>query len=108
MTEYDNKIISNLEKRVEKIEDKQNLMLQEIASFAPILKELSKNVEKIGQNTIDKKRIEDLEKKVENLSQNLQEKTTGKDAEKWNMAVRSIISVLISTILGFVIGIITK
>lgn len=60
MEQYD-----RLEKRIEKLEDKQTMMLQELATFKPILQALNENVKKIGENSIEKSRVEKLENKVE-------------------------------------------
>ena len=67
MEQYD-----RLEKRIEKLEDKQTMMLQELATFKPILQSLNENVKKIGENSIEKTRVEKLENKVEQLENELQ------------------------------------
>ena len=52
MEQYD-----KLEKRIEKLEDKQTLILQELAAFKPILEALNENVKKISENSIEKSRV---------------------------------------------------
>ena len=99
MNNYD-----RLEKRIEKIEEKQIDILTEIATFKPILEALNENVKKIGDNTVDKARVQRLEDKVTELQTELEEKTTKKDADKWNKAVWIIISAIITTAIGYFIG----
>ena len=59
MNNYD-----RLEKRIEKIEEKQIDILTEIATFKPILETLNENVKKIGDNSVDKAREQRLEDKL--------------------------------------------
>lgn len=99
MNNYD-----RLEKRIEKIEEKQIDILTEIATFKPILEALNENVKKIGDNTVDKARVQRLEDKVTELQTELEEKTTKKDADKWNKAVWIIISAIITAAIGYFIG----
>ncbi len=99
MNNYD-----RLEKRIEKIEEKQIDILTEIATFKPILEALNENVKKIGDNTVDKARVQRLEDKLTELQTELEEKTTKKDADKWNKAVWIIISAIITTAIGYFIG----
>lgn len=99
MNNYD-----RLEKRIEKIEEKQINILQEISAFKPILETLNENVKKIGENSVDKERMQKLENKVEELQTELEEKTTKKDADIWNKVKWVIISGIITAILGYIIG----
>ena len=99
MNNYD-----RLEKRIEKIEEKQIDILTEIATFKPILETLNENVKKIGDNSVDKTRVQRLEDKLTELQTELEEKTTKKDADKWNKAVWIIISAIITTAIGYFIG----
>lgn len=99
MNNYD-----RLEKRIEKIEEKQIDILTEIATFKPILEALNENVKKIGDNSVDKARVQRLEDKLTDLQTELEEKTTKKDADKWNKAVWIIISAIITTAIGYFIG----
>ena len=99
MNNYD-----RLEKRIEKIEEKQIDILTEIATFKPILEALNENVKKIGDNSVDKTRVQRLEDKLTELQTELEEKTTKKDADKWNKAVWIIISAIITTAIGYFIG----
>ena len=89
-----------LEKRIEKIEDKQISILQEISTFKPILETLNENVKKIGENTVDRYRVEAIEKKLVEL----EDATIKKDADKWNKSTWLIISGIITAILGYLIG----
>lgn len=77
MEQYD-----RLEKRIEKLEDKQTMILQELATFKPILQALNENVKKIGENSIEKSRVEKLENKVEQLENELQNETSKKKGNK--------------------------
>ena len=99
MNNYD-----RLEKRIEKIEEKQIDILTEIATFKPILETLNENVKKIGDNSVDKARVQRLEDKLTELQTELEEKTTKKDADKWNKAVWIIISAVITIAIGYFIG----
>lgn len=99
MNNYD-----RLEKRIEKIEEKQIDILTEIATFKPILEALNENVKKIGENSADKARMQRLEDKVSQLETELEEKTTKKDADIWNKVKWVIISGIITAILGYIIG----
>ena len=89
-----------LEKRIEKIEDKQISILQEISTFKPILETLNENVKKIGENTVDRFRVEAIEKKLVEL----EDATIKRDADKWNKSTWLIISGIITAILGYIIG----
>ena len=99
MNNYD-----RLEKRIEKIEEKQIDILTEIATFKPILEALNENVKKIGENSVDKARMQRLEDKVLELETELEENTIKKDAEKWNKAIWIIISAIITIAIGYFIG----
>lgn len=99
MNNYD-----RLEKRIEKIEEKQIDILTEIATFKPILEALNENVKKIGDNSVDKARMQRLEDKVSQLQTELEENTTKKDADKWNKAVWVIISGLLTAFVAYLIG----
>lgn len=99
MNNYD-----RLEKRIEKIEEKQIDILTEIATFKPILEALNENVKKIGENSVDKARMQRLEDKVSQLQTELEENTTKKDADKWNKAVWVIISGLLTAFVAYLIG----
>ena len=89
-----------LEKRIEKIEDKQVSILQEISAFKPILETLNENVKKIGENTVDRFRVEAIEKKLVEL----EDATIKRDADRWNKSTWLIISGIITAVLGYLIG----
>lgn len=99
MNNYD-----RLEKRIEKIEEKQIDILTEIATFKPILEALNENVKKIGDNSVDKARMQRLEDKVSQLQTELEENTTKKDADKWNKAIWVIISGVLTAFVAYLIG----
>lgn len=96
MGNYDKNYYDKLEARVERIEQQQLDILQEIAGFKPLLETLNKNVEKLGENQVDKERICKLENEVEELK--------SKDAEKWNKAVWVVISGLLTAFVAYLIG----
>ena len=96
MGNYDKEYYDKLEARVERIEQQQLDILQEIAGFKPLLETLNKNVEKLGENQVDKERICKLENEVEELK--------NKDAEKWNKAVWVVISGLLTAFVAYLIG----
>lgn len=96
MGNYDKNYYDKLEARVERIEQQQLDILQEIAGFKPLLETLNKNVEKLGENQVDKERICKLENEVEELK--------NKDAEKWNKAVWVVISGLLTAFVAYLIG----
>ena len=96
MGNYDKNYYDKLEARVEKIEQRQSDILQEISAFKPILETLNKNVEKLGENQVDKERICKLENEVEELK--------NKDADKWNKAVWVVISGLLTAFVAYLIG----
>lgn len=96
MSNYDKEYYNKLEARVERIEQQQLDILQEIAAFRPILEGLNKNVEKLIGNQIDKERICKLENEVEALK--------NRDGDKWNKAVWVVISGLLTAFVAFLIG----
>lgn len=96
MSNYDKEYYNKLEARVEKIEQRQSDILQEIAGFKPLLETLNKNVEKLGENQVDKERICKLENEVDELKK--------KDADKWNKAVWVVISGLLTAFVAYLIG----
>lgn len=96
MSNYDKEYYNKLEARVERIEQQQLNILQEIAGFKPLLETLNKNVEKLGENQVDKERICKLENEVEELK--------NKDGEKWNKAVWVVISGLLTAFVAYLIG----
>lgn len=98
MEQYD-----RLEKRIEKLEDKQTMMLQELATFKPILQALNENVKKIGENSIEKTRVEKLENKVEQLENELQNETSKKKAKLLEEIIKYIILAIIGVALGYFI-----
>ena len=98
MEQYD-----KLEKRIEKLEDKQTLILQELAAFKPILEALNENVKKISENSIEKSRVEKLENKVEQLENELQNETSKKKAKLLEEIIKYIILAIIGVALGYFI-----
>ena len=98
MEQYD-----KLEKRIEKLEDKQTLILQELAAFKPILEALNENVKKISENSIEKSRVEKLENKVEQLENELQNETSKKKAKLFEEIIKYIILAIIGVALGYFI-----
>ena len=98
MEQYD-----KLEKRIEKLEDKQTLILQELAAFKPILEALNENVKKISENSIEKSRVEKLENKVEQLENELQNETSRKKAKLFEEIIKYIILAIIGVALGYFI-----
>ena len=98
MEQYD-----RLEKRIEKLEDKQTMMLQELATFKPILQALNENVKKIGENNIEKTRVEKLENKVEQLENELQNETSKKKAKLLEEIIKYIILAIIGIAVGYFI-----
>lgn len=98
MEQYD-----RLEKRIEKLEDKQTMMLQELATFKPILQALNENVKKIGENSIEKTRVEKLENKVEQLENELQNETSKKKAKLLEEIIKYIILAIIGVAVGYFI-----
>lgn len=98
MEQYD-----RLEKRIEKLEDKQTMMLQELAAFKPILQALNENVKKIGENSIEKARVEKLENKVEQLENELQNETSKKKAKLLEEIIKYIILAIIGVSIGYFI-----
>ena len=98
MEQYD-----RLEKRIEKLEDKQTMMLQELATFKPILQALNENVKKIGENSIEKSRVEKLENKVEQLENELQNETSKKKAKLLEEIIKYIILAIIGIAIGYFI-----
>lgn len=98
MEQYD-----KLEKRIEKLEDKQTLILQELAAFKPILETLNENVKKISENSIDKSRMIKLESKVEQLENELQNETSRKKAKLLEEIIKYIILAIVGVALGYFI-----
>lgn len=98
MEQYD-----NLEKRIEKLEDKQTLILQELAAFKPILEALNENVKKISENSIEKSRVEKLENKVEQLENELQNETSKKKAKLLEEIIKYIILAIVGVAIGYFI-----
>ena len=98
MEQYD-----RLEKRIEKLEDKQTMMLQELATFKPILEALNENVKKIGENSIEKVRVEKLENKVEQLENELQNETSKKKAKLLEEIIKYIILAIVGVAVGYFI-----
>ena len=98
MEQYD-----KLEKRIEKLEDKQTLILQELAAFKPILEALNENVKKISENSIEKSRVEKLENKVEQLENELQNETSKKKAKLFEEIIKYIILAIVGVAIGYFI-----
>ena len=98
MEQYD-----KLEKRIEKLEDKQTLILQELAAFKPILEALNENVKKISENSIEKSRVEKLENKVEQLENELQNETAKKKAKLFEEIIKYIILAIVGVAIGYFI-----
>lgn len=100
--------IEKLEKRVDKIEDKVNNILEQIAGFKPILEMMNKNIEKISSSTIDKERIITLENKVESLQEEVDKRTTGQEIEEFRKIKWTILSCIITALVTFLISTILK
>lgn len=122
------KRITNLEKLREK--DRENvekhnidlaLILQELKNITKSMESLSKNWEEAVKKSEEKsheeytdllKRVEQLEKKhnqdKENLENLVDERTVEKDSKEYNEIRMKIILAIITTILGFVLGLILK
>lgn len=100
----------DLEKRIEKLEDKQEKMedritniLQEISSFKPILEQIKGSIDKLSENTIDKERVEKIEIKVDSLEEKIQEETVNKKAKLFEEIIKYVILTLIGGVLGYFI-----
>lgn len=100
--------IEKLEKRVDKIEDKVNNILEQIAGFKPILEMMNKNIEKISSSTIEKERIITLENKVESLQEEVDKRTTGQEIEEFRKIKWTILSCIITALVTFLISTILK
>ena len=100
MNTYEEQRLEKLEKRQDKLEDKVNVILQEISSFKPILNEINKNIEKLSDNSIDKERVVKLEDKVDELEKELQNETIKKKSK----LLEEIIKYIILALVGFAIG----
>lgn len=122
------KRITNLEKLREK--DRENvekhnidlaLILQELKNITKSMESLSKNWEEAVKKSEEKsheeytdllKRVEQLEKKhnqdKENLENLVDERTVEKDSKEYNEIRMKIILAIITTILGFILGLILK
>lgn len=122
------KRITNLEKLREK--DRENvekhnidlaLILQELKNITKSMESLSKNWEEAVKKSEEKsheeytdllKRVEQLEQKhnqdKENLENLVDERTVEKDSREYNEIRMKIILAIITTILGFVLGLILK
>lgn len=122
------KRITNLEKLREK--DRENvekhnidlaLILQELKNITKSMESLSKNWEEAVKKSEEKsheeytdllKRVEQLERKhnqdKENLENLVDERTVEKDSKEYNEIRMKIILAIITTILGFVLGLILK
>lgn len=97
----------DLEKRIEKIEEKQDKLedrvtniLQEISSFKPILEQIKGSIDKLSINSVDKERVEKIEVKVESLEKEIQDETVNKKAK----LLEEIFKYVIITILGGILG----
>ena len=95
--------IEKLEKRVDKIEDKVNNILEQIAGFKPILQALNENVKKISENSIEKARVEKLEYKVGQLENELQNETSKKEAKLLEEIIKYIILAIVGIAVGYFI-----
>ena len=96
--------IEKLEKRVDKIEDKVNNILEQIAGFKPILQALNENVKKISENSIEKARVEKLEYKVGQLENELQNETSKKEAKLLEEIIKYIILAIVGIAVGYFIN----
>ena len=99
-----------LEKRIEKIEERQDKMdekvtsiLQEISSFKPILQQIDKSINKLSENSIDKERVEKIETKVDTLEEKIQEETVNKKAKLLEEIIKYVILALLGGMLGYFI-----
>lgn len=103
MNTYEEQRLEKIEKRQDKLEDKVNVILQEISSFKPILSEINKNIEKLSENSIDKERVVKLEGKVSELEKELQNETIKKKSKLLDEIVKYIILALIGIAIGYFI-----
>lgn len=101
MTSYEEQRLDKLEKRQDKLEDKVNIILQEISSFKPILNEINKNIERLSDNSIDKDRIIKLEDKISELEQKIQEETINKKARLLEEIIKYIVLALVGILIGY-------
>lgn len=97
------KRIERLEERQDKINEKITFILQEISSFKPILQQIDKSINKLSENSIDKKRVEKIEIKVDSLEEKIQEETTGKKAKLLEEIFKYIILAIVGIALGYFI-----
>ena len=101
MNTYDEQRIERLEIRQDKLEEKVNIILQEISSFKPILSEINKNIEKLSDNSVDKDRVIKLEGKVYELEKELQNETINKKARLLEEIIKYIILALVGVAIGY-------
>lgn len=97
------KRLEKIEERQDKMDDKQTEILQEISSFKPILQQIDKSINKLSENSIEKERVEKLEDKVFALEKNLQEETVNKKAKLLEEIFKYVILALLGGMLGYFI-----
>lgn len=96
-----NKRFELMEKRLDKVEDKVNLVLQEIAGFKPILETMNENIQKISETSVDKERMIALEKKVNGLEKELDKETIEKKAELLEEIMKYVILAIVGIAIGY-------
>ena len=102
LDKYEEQRLNKLEIRQDKLEDKVNMILQEISSFKPILNEINKNIEKLSENSIERERVIKLEDKVNDLEKELQEETISKKAKFLEELYKYVIITLLGLAIGFI------
>ena len=96
-----NKRFELMEKRLDKVEDKVNLVLQEIAGFKPILETMNENIQKISETSVDKERMVALEKKVNGLEKELDKETIEKKAELLEEIMKYVVLAIVGIAIGY-------
>ena len=102
-----------LEARIKDLENKYNNVDKTTALLGQkldaILKSVDDLTDAIKQSNLEEhEKIRQLEQKVEELKRELDERTTGKDAEKWNSIIKTIITGIATALVGLFIGLFAK
>lgn len=101
--------IKNLESRVAKLEENKSDVKTMVAVITEKLDNIVKSIDKLSlqyeRNIAEiNARYDTLEEKYNELRTEINEKTIGKDAEKWNKIITTIITAIATAIVGFLIG----
>ena len=101
--------IKSLEARVSKLEENKSDVKTMVAVITEKLDNIVKSIDKLSlqyERSIAEinARYDILEEKYNELRTEINEKTVGKDAEKWNKVVMTIITSIIGIVLGILIG----